>query len=72
MLPGEKMNFRLNIRNAGFWNSGPGCLHYGAKSNDDSDGKENGKKVTGLDKQNNTFARAPCLFVHVFAVTARL
>ena len=44
MLPGEKMNFRLNIRNAGFWNSGPGCLHYGAKSNDDSDGKENGKK----------------------------
>ena len=49
-----------------------GCLHYGAKSKDDSDGKENGKKATGLDKQNNTFARAPCFFVHVFAVTARL
>ena len=27
-------------------------------SNDDNDGNENGKKVTGLDKQNNNFAPA--------------
>ena len=41
-------------------------------SNDDGDGNENGKKEKGLDKQNNNFARASRLFVHFFAVAARL
>ena len=30
------------------------------------------KKTTGLDKQNNNFARASRYFVHFIAVTARL
>ena len=30
------------------------------------------KKETGLDKQNNNFARASRYFVHFIAVTARL
>ena len=41
-------------------------------SNDDSDGIDNGKKSTGLDCQNNNFARASRFFVHSLAVTARL
>ena len=41
-------------------------------SSDDGDGNENGKKTTGLDWQNNNFARASRFFVHFFAVTARL
>ena len=40
--------------------------------NDDGDGNENGKKATGLDKQNNNFARASRFFVHFSAVFARL
>ena len=44
----------------------------GSLSNDDGDGKENGKKAIGVDWQNNNVARALRLFVHFFAVTARL
>ena len=33
-------------------------LTIGRLSNDDGDGKENGKKTKGLDWQNNNFARA--------------
>ena len=32
---------------------------------------ENGKKATGLDKQNNNFVHASRFFVHFFVVTAR-
>ena len=35
-------------------------------------GNENGKKAIGLDQQNNNFARASRLFLHFFAVAARL
>ena len=35
------------------WKHSIGSLH-----NDDGDGNDNGKKSTGLDKQNNYFARA--------------
>ena len=38
---------------------------------DDDDGNESGKKVKGLDKQNNNFARASRFFVHFSAVVAR-
>ena len=44
----------------------------GSLSNDDGDVKENGKKAISLDWQNNDFARASHLFVHFFAVAARL
>ena len=44
----------------------------GSLSNDDGDVKENGKKAIGPDWQNNSFARASHLFVHFFAVAARL
>ena len=47
-------------------------LTIGRLSNDDGDGKENGKKAIGLDWQNNNFARASRFFVHFFAVSARL
>ena len=42
------------------------------KSSSNGDGNENGKKATGLDRQNNNFARASRFFVHFFAVVARL
>ena len=41
-------------------------------SNDDGDVNKNGKKVIGLDWQNNNFARASRFFVRFFAVTALL
>ena len=41
-------------------------------SNDDGDGNENGKKATGLDRQNSNFVRVSRFFVHFFAVVARL
>ena len=41
-------------------------------SNDDGDGNENGKNAIGLDWKNNKSARASRLFVHFYAVTARL
>ena len=41
-------------------------------ANNDGDINENGKKVIGLDWQNNNSARASCLFVNFFAVTAQL
>ena len=44
----------------------------GSLSNDDGDGNENGKKAIGLDRQNNNFARASRVFLHFFAVAARL
>ena len=44
----------------------------GSLSNDDGDVKENGKKAIASDWQNNSFARASHLFVHFFAVAARL
>ena len=36
-------------------------------SNEDGDGKEDGKIAIGLDRQNNNFARAWRFFVHLFA-----
>ena len=42
----------------------------GSLSNDDRDGRENGKKAIGLDWQNNNFARTSRFFVDFFAVTA--
>ena len=33
---------------------------------------ENGKKAIGLERQNNKFACASCVFVHFFAATAQL
>ena len=38
--------------------------YVGSLSNDDGDGNENGKKVIGLDKQNNNFARDHA-FLHI-------
>ena len=42
-------------------------LRMESLNNDDGDGNENGKKVIGLDKQNNNFARASRFFLHFFA-----
>ena len=47
-------------------------LLIGNLSNDDDDVNENGNNATGLDWQNNNFARASRFFVHFFAVVARL
>ena len=44
----------------------------GGLSNDDVDGNENGKKAIVLDWQNKNFALASRIFVHFFAVAARL
>ena len=41
------------------------------RNDDDDDGNESGKKVKGLDRQNNNFARASRFFVHFSAVVAR-
>ena len=45
----------------------------GSLSNDDSDGKENSKKLIEFNWQNNNFARASRFFVHTYflAVVAR-
>ena len=43
----------------------------GSLSNVDVNVNENGKKATGLDKQNNNFVHASRFFVHFFVVTAR-
>ena len=43
----------------------------GSLSNDDGDVNENGKKIKGLDWQNNNSAGASRFFVHFFAVTER-
>ena len=40
-------------------------LTIGRLSNDDGDGKENGKKAKGLDWQNNNFARDITLFLYI-------
>ena len=42
------------------------------ETNDNVDGKENGKKVIGFYWQNNNVARATRYFVHFFAVVAPL
>ena len=47
-------------------------MTIGSLSKDDGDGNENGKKAIGLDWRNNNFARASRIFVHFFAVVARL
>ena len=39
---------------------------------DDSNGNEDGKKATALDKENNNFARASLFFAHSLAVVSRL
>ena len=44
----------------------------GSLRNNDGDSNENGKKATGLDKQNNNFASSSRFFVHFPAVVARL
>ena len=51
---------------------GGGSRILGSLSIDDGDGNENGKKAIGLDRQNNNIARASRVFVHFFAVVARL
>ena len=44
----------------------------GSLSNDEGDNNENGNKPTGLDWQNNNFARVSSFFVHFLAFVARL
>ena len=44
----------------------------GSLRQDDDDGHEDGKKAIGLDKQNNSCARASRFFVHFSAAVARL
>lgn len=57
--------------------AGPGAWAFGNLSHGDSDGDgdcdgdENGKKATGLDKQNNDIARVSRFFVHFISVTVR-
>ena len=48
------------------------CYTLRSLSNDDGDINENGKKAIVLDWQNNNFARETRIFVHFFAVVARL
>ena len=49
------------------------CDHLlGSFSNDDGDGDEKRQKSKGLDKKNNSSARASHFFVHFFVVVARL
>ena len=45
---------------------------WGSLSNDDGDANENGKKAIDWDWQNNNSARETRIFVHFFAVVARL
>ena len=52
-----------------YFYAGPGAWGLGNLS--DGDGDENGKKATGLDKQNNDFARVSRFFVHFISVTVR-
>ena len=47
-------------------------LAVGRLSSNDGDSNENGKKATGLDRQNNNFVRASRFFVHFSAVAVRL
>ena len=52
-----------------YFYAGPRAWGLGNLS--DGDGDENGKKATGLDKQNNDFARVSRFFVHFISVTVR-
>ena len=56
-----------------YFYAGPGAWGLGNLSDGDGDGDgdENGKKATGLDKQNNDFARVSRFFVHFISVTVR-
>ena len=56
-----------------YFYAGPGDWAFGNSSygDGDGDGDENGKKATGLDKQNNDFARVSRFFVHFISVTVR-
>ena len=47
-----------------FRETGPWSVILRGLSNDDDDGKENGKQPIGLDWQNNNFASASRFFVH--------
>ena len=48
------------------------CMIREFTRNDDGDGNVKGKKVMGLDKQNNNFVRASRFFAHFSTVVARL
>ena len=48
----------------GLSRNGPLISYIRGLSNDDDDGKENGKQPIGLDWQNNNFASASRFFVH--------
>ena len=54
-----------------YFYAGPGAWALGNLSYCNSDSDENGKKATGLDKQNNDFARVSRFFVHFISVTVR-
>ena len=54
-----------------YFYAGPGAWAFGNLSYDNSDSDENSKKATGLDKQNNDFARVSRFFVHFISVTVR-
>ena len=54
-----------------YFYAGPGAWAFMNSSYGDGDGDENGKKATGLDKQNNAFARVSRFFVHFISVTVR-
>ena len=54
-----------------YFYAGPGAWAFGNLSYGNSDSDENGKKATGLDKQNNDFARVSRFFVHFISVTVR-
>ena len=43
----------------------------GSLSNVDANVNDNGKKATGLDRQNKNFVHASPFFVHFFVITAR-
>ena len=60
-------NNNLTLRVGHYFYAGPGAWGLGNLS----DGDENGKKATGLDKQNNDFARVSRFFVHFISVTVR-
>ena len=64
MLPGENVNFRLNIRNARFWHSGR-SFALGGESKDDSDGNKNGKNAGEVKDRSTQWKRS-------FAITSYL
>ena len=59
-------------RDAYFGSSGPVTKIENLLNNDGGDVNENGKKVIGLDWQNNNSARVSRFFLHFFSLVARL